>query len=79
MLTNLKCKNVSVMNALLFLEYLARNSVSANMMSNYVSVIRARFVVLGLDFTIWEHPNIKYFLKAVKINRPLRIKKKNCD
>ena len=46
-------------------------------MSNFVSAIKAQFVIRGLNFRIWEHPNIKYFIKAVKINRPICVKRKN--
>ena len=54
-----------------YLKFLVQNNVSANMLSNNVSALKANFVRWGLDFNIWDHPHIKYFRKAVKINRPL--------
>ena len=68
---SLDLNKVSTDDALFYLEYLVRNDVSVNMIANHVSVVRANFVILGLDFLIWDHPNIKYFQKSIKINRPL--------
>ena len=38
------------------------------MISNYVSAIKACFVLYDLPFHILDHPKIKYFQKSVKIN-----------
>ena len=54
-----------------YLEFLVENKVSANMLANNVSALKANFVMWDLDFNLWDHPRIKYFLKSVKINRPL--------
>ena len=43
------------------------------MICNYASAIKANFVVYDLPFQICEHPKIKYFIKSLKINRPLSI------
>ena len=40
---------------------------------NYASAIKANFIVYDLPFHICDHPKIKYFIKSLKINRPLAI------
>ena len=54
-----------------YLEFMVENKVSANMLANNVSALKANFVIWGLNFNLWDHPHIRYFLKAVKINRLL--------
>ena len=69
--------DVSVVHILSYLEYLVQNGVSANMLANHVSAAKANFTMYGLDYSLWEHPNIRYFLKSIKINRPIKITRKN--
>ena len=47
------------------------------MISNYVSAIKAYFVLYDLPFHILDHPRIKYFQKSLKINRPLTLTSHN--
>ena len=54
-----------------YLEYLVKNSVSVNMIANHVSALKAQFIMYGLPFQLLEHPEIRYFIKSLKINRPL--------
>ena len=63
---------ISLQEIMAYLEFLVENNVSANMLANNISALKANFVKWGLKFKIWDHPRIKYFLKSVKINRPLR-------
>ena len=44
---------------------------------NYVSAIKAHFMLHDLSFTVFEHPKLKYFLKVLRINRPLTVKSHN--
>ena len=39
--------------------------------------IRAMFVVFHLNYKVLEDPKIKYFIKSVRINRPLAVPKRN--
>ena len=41
------------------------------MLSNNISALKAHFVMSALNFSLWDHPSIRYFVKSVKINRPL--------
>ena len=69
--------NVNVKVVLAFLECLVVNSCSYCMVANYVSAIKANCVLYGLPFQVLDHPQVKYFLKALKINRPLKVKSNN--
>ena len=69
------CCSINVSTASLdevmaYLEYLVENGVSANMLANNVSALKAHFVMLGLGYLL-EHPRVRYFVKSVKINRLL--------
>ena len=51
-----------------FLEYLVHSNYSVSMTENYVSALKAKFVLYDLSYTVLEHPKIRYFVKALKIN-----------
>ena len=67
------CMSVSLV--LLFLEFLVKNAVTVCMIQNYVSALRAVSVVYNLRFQVFDHPRVTYFLKALRINRPLAVSK----
>ena len=58
-----------------FLKYLVTNNVSLNMLANYISAAKANFTRLGLEYSLWDHPNVKCFLASSKINRPFKVVK----
>ena len=60
-----------------FLECLVHNNCSGCMIENYVSAIKANFVLYDLPSTVLEHPKIKYFIKALKITRPMSLRSHN--
>ena len=66
---SIQCISLSVVLA--FLEFLAWNQVSVHMVANNVSAIKANLVLYGLDHTFMDHPRIKYFIKSMKMSRPL--------
>ena len=41
------------------------------MIANYLSAIKACFVLYNMSYSLLDHPRIKYFQKAMRINRPL--------
>ena len=59
------------------LECVVSNAVSPCMLANYVSAIKASFILHDLPFQVLDHPKVKYFIKAVKINRLPAIKSQN--
>ena len=60
-----------------YMECLACNQCSAAVIANHVSALKASFIVHSLRFQIFDHPQIKLFLKSVKINRPLSLQPQN--
>ena len=71
-ITGLVCTDINHINALSFLEYLTRNVVS--MLSNYVSAVKAKSIMFGENYKVWDHPNINTLsrLQRLIILSPLR-------
>ena len=69
--------NVCVSVALSYLEFLVENNVSVNMVKNHISAIRAMSIIFDLQYGSWEHPRVKYFVKALKLHRPMVLPKRN--
>ena len=59
------------------LECLGHNKCSVCMIENYVSPIKANFILYDLQYTVFQQPKIKYFIKALRINRPLSLRPYN--
>ena len=38
-----------------------------------MSAIKAKFIIYDLNYAVADHHRVKYFLKSVRINRPLSI------
>ena len=74
---HIKLVQIDINNILCFLELLCKNSVSAYMISNYLAAIRASFILYGLNDAALYHQRINLFIRAIKINRPLRPVKRN--
>ena len=70
-------KDISLHSVMAYLEYLALNKVSVHMVANNVAAIKANLVMYGIDHSVMEHPRIKYFLKCMRINRPLSVPVQN--
>ena len=68
---------VDIKVILAFLECLVINGCSISMIGNYVSAIKAHFVLHDLSFEVFHNPKLKYFLKSLKINRALSVKPHN--
>ena len=64
---------LSVLTALSYLEFLVDNKVSAHMIRNHVSAIRAMSIIYDLPYQPWEHPKMKYFVKSIKLTRPMAL------
>ena len=58
-------------------QYLVVHDVSVHMLNNYVSALKAMCILYNLPFNVFDHPKIKYFMKAVGINSPLRVPQKH--
>ena len=77
MCANLNIFQLEEMHIFSYVEYLIRQSISAHMLANHISVCKAKFTMYGLQFQLWDHPNVKYLLKSVKINRSIVVAKKH--
>ena len=66
-------QSIDVKIVLSFLECLVRNNTKYSMLCNYVSAIKASFVLYDLPHDLLDHPRLKLFLKSVRINRPLTL------
>ena len=60
------------------LEYLVQNGTSVNMLANNSSAIRDTFVMLGLQFSLLDHPSIEYFIKYMTIVLFLLLSEMSC-
>ena len=69
--------NINLSHIMAYLQYLVENNVSVNMMVNNVSALKASFIIYHLDHIMFQNPQIAYFKKALKINRPLKVVQRN--
>ena len=72
-LNKVALKSVSVKVVLAFLECLVLNQCSTCVIGNYISAIRANFLLYDLPFVVLEHPKVKYYVKSLMINRPMSV------
>ena len=56
-----------------FLEFLVFNQVSNESIDNYLSAIKIKLKILGLDTTPLFDPRIKYFKRSLAIIAPFRV------
>ena len=65
---------VTTLNLLCFLECLQYNGVKYTQMVNYLSAIKTKFVIMGLDVACFNDCRLKYYQKAVQLHSPLTVK-----
>ena len=68
---------ISLQEVLAYLEYLFENGVSCNMLSNNISALKANFIMYSLQYELMDQPQVRLFIKAIKINHPLAITTRN--
>ena len=69
--------SISVSVALSYLEFLVENNISISMISNHIAAIKAMSIVYDIQYDVWDHPKIKYFVKSLKLQRPMVLPKRN--
>ena len=52
---------------------LVANNCSVSMVANYLSAIKASFVLYTMSYSLLDHPRIWYFQKSMRIQRPLTL------
>ena len=77
MFAKVPLSEISVSVALSYLEFLVENGVSVNMTKNHIAAIKAMFIVHNLEYGSWEHPKVSYFVKSLKLHRPMALPKRN--
>ena len=75
--SKVRLQRVTLVTILAYFEFLVKNNVSVNMVANHVSAIKAKFIMFDLDYSILEHPKVRYFVRSLKINGPLVVVKRN--
>ena len=75
--TKVSLLKVSVSAVLSYLECLVENEVSVNIVMNLISAIRAMSILYDLHYEAWDHPKVSYFVKALKLHRPMVLTKRN--
>ena len=65
---------VNVFHLLCFLECLYYNGVKHPQMANYLSAIKSKFIIFGLDVACFSDHRLKYYQKAVQLHAPLQAK-----
>ena len=50
---------------------------SVGVIANYLLAIKGSFVLYNMSYSLLDHPRIKYFQKAMRINRPLAVTSHN--
>ena len=65
---------VNVFSLLCFLECLQFNGVKHTQMANYLSAIRSKFLIFGLDVTCFTDPRLKLYQRAIQLHAPLTVK-----
>ena len=74
---SLSINKVTLVHILAYMEFLAKNNVSVPMLANHISALKAKFTLYDLNFQLLDHPKVKYFLRSMKLNRPLVVSPKN--
>ena len=62
---------------LVFLEFLVFNKVSNLSINNYISALKAKFSIYGLDTGPFLSPKLKYFSRSLAFSAPCRISLKS--
>ena len=58
----------------MFLECLYYNGVKLPQMANYLSAIKSKFIIFGLDVACFSDHRLKYYQKAIQLHAPLQVK-----
>ena len=68
---DLSLPEISPLDVLAFMEYLAQSGMSPDNITNHITAIRSISIMYGIDTTPFRDQRIPLFVKSLKINRPL--------
>ena len=72
-LAKFKLQSIASHSLLGFLEFLASNSLSHSVISHYISAVKTKLSMYGLDISAFSDPRICYFNKAIATSAPLKV------
>ena len=70
---NTQLHQVTVDFLLMYLQFLVVNDTSPAQPGNHLSAIKANYAVFNLSVTPFESQKVRYFIRALKLNAPLRV------
>ena len=65
--------HLNTSHILVFLEFLVFNGTSTASIANYLSAIKAKLSIYGVDISSFGHPQVKYFTRSLTLSAPLKI------
>ena len=68
-----RTSQVTIDTMLAFLEFLVFNGSTNSGVANYISALKAKFIIFRLDSTLFDSPRIKYFTKALTLKAPFKV------
>ena len=72
-LAKFQLHSISSHSLLGFLEFLASNNLSHSAISHYISAIKTKLSMYGLDVSPFSDPRIRYFNKAIARAAPFKV------
>ena len=72
--SKIQIHKLSPLILLAFLEFLIENNLSHSNIANHISAIKACCTLYHLPFAPFQDPRIKYYLKAIALHKPFKIK-----
>ena len=69
--------HINTNHILVFLEFLVFSKVSSLSINNYISALKAKFSIYGLDTASFLSPRLKYFSRSLTLSAPCRISLKS--
>ena len=70
----LSLQQVDISVMLTFMEYLHSQNCKVASICNYMAALRAYFILYHLPTALFKDHKIQYFIKALKLNRPLHVR-----
>ena len=69
----IRTSQITIDTMLPFLEFLVFNGSTNSAVANYISALKAKFIIFRLDITLFDLPRIKYFTKALTLKAPFKV------
>ena len=77
MAAGLPLSQVTSLVILSYMEFLYTNGLTVTNISNHLAALRAMYIVYGLRTSAFQDQRLQYYIRSLKLNRPLRPRIKN--